>query len=144
MLQYVSEESVLHSGSRVVFHYLIRSREEALFLEIIGKVNAYFGGLFEAHLWITRQESGESQGFIPQSMSVHRQVASLPSEIGESWHWWKPFVDIALEPFNGRESKRESLVYICGPQGLTDKLVSLYAEHDMHIEDGHVQIEKWW
>jgi ferredoxin-NADP reductase len=145
MLQYISEESILVTGTRLELHYIIRNRDDALFLTTIEKLKSQLGDEFEAHLWITRlQPESDKDVPLPKYIAVHQGFASQPEEIGKSWHWWVPFTNRALERFINTQTKDEGMTYICGPQGLTDKLVSLYEEQDMHIDDGHVQIEKWW
>jgi len=144
MLQDISEESVLSPETKLVLHYLIRHREEALFLETINKLKPSFGDRFVAHLWITRTESKHGEVRFLNHVVVHQQFASSPDNVGQPWQWWSPFTSSTMEHFDTKENRAESLVYICGPRGLTDKLVLLYRENDMHIENGHVQIEKWW
>lgn len=145
MLRYIAEENALSSNTRIVFHYLIRLREEALFIDQLSKIKDQFGDFLDLHIWITRQElhTLHLPGF-PSNMNIHKRTASTPEQVGQPWAWWNPFTSQALEHFVQKDDHSESLVYICGPQGLTDKLVDLYKDKGMKTEDGHVQIEKWW
>lgn len=145
MLRYLAEESVLSPYTRIIFHHLIRLREEALFIDQFSKIKGQFGDNLDLHIWITRQESPISQLYnFPSNINIHTRIASIPEQVGQTWHWWNPFTSQALEHFIHKDNHDRSLVYICGPQGLTDKLVDLYKDNGMTTEDGHVQIEKWW
>jgi predicted ferric reductase len=143
MLQYIREERILPEHTRLVLHYLIRLRNEALFLDQIDNIMDYFGDYFDGHLWITRQEA-DSIDPLSSKLKVHRYVARSSDQIGQTWEWWNSFSDHALEHCDTKEKRDQSLVYICGPQGLTDRLLDMYREHGMDIEKGHVQVEKWW
>jgi ferredoxin-NADP reductase len=141
MLQHISEEDVISRNTKIALHYFVRSSEEVLFLEILEKVKARFGRLVDGHLWITRKQSKKIE--IPDiGVRVHHQIADNPEEQGQSWGWWDSYTNTAMNP--DRENVRATLVYICGPPGLTDRLVSMYSEQGLHTQDGHVQIEKWW
>jgi ferredoxin-NADP reductase len=146
MLQYIREEDVLPRHSKIEVHYLIRLRKEALFANVLYEIKHQLAGFFEAHIWITRQESTvvDPSPLPEDSLTVHNHVASNSDQVGESWKWWDTFSSKALEHFDTKETRTRSLVYICGPQGLTDRLVEMYKEKGMHTEDGHVQVEKWW
>jgi len=145
MVRYMAEENVLPSDARIVFHYLLRLREEALFLDQFTKIKQQFGDLFDLHIWITRQESDVAQSpEFPGHLNIHAQVASMSQQIGQPWDWWNTFTTKALEHFTHTDNHNQSLVYICGPQALTDRLVDLYKLKGLSTQDGHIQIEKWW
>lgn len=146
MLRYIAEETVLPPDTRLVFHYLIRLREEALFFDHFTKIKERFGHLLDLHIWITRQEPAAQSLVFPTGINVHAQVASSSQQIGQPWDWWDTFTNCAFEHFNHNhnDNDKSSLVYICGPQALTDRLVDLYHAKGLTIEDGHIQIEKWW
>ena len=143
MLQFVSEENVISHDTRIIFHYLVRRQEETLFLNEISKVKAHFGTEFECHLWITRQEPMNSAAE-QNVLEVHRKIASMEDQVDETWNWWDSFQKTALANIDTQEERKARLVYICGPQGLTDRLVRLYHDRGLHTEDGQVQVEKWW
>ena len=146
MLRYISEEDVLPSNARIVFHYLIRLGEEALFIDQFTKIKEQFGELLDLHIWITRRESVTAQSRLefPAHLKVRAQIASTPQEVGNPWDWWHNFTTQTMEHFDHTNNHNKSLVYICGPQALTDRLVDLYKLKGLGIEDGHIQIEKWW
>ena len=144
MLQFVSEEKILSNGTRIIVHYLVRKQDEALFMNEISAVKAQFGNLFEGHLWITRQQSAKSSVQGEDVLEIHGKIASTDSEVGQSWNWWDSFQELALAKLDTPEEKKTRLVYICGPQGLTDRLVTLYQDRGLSTEDGQVQVEKWW
>src|SRR5271170_4851157 len=138
MLQFASEENVLSKGTKVVVHYLVRKQEETLFLNEISKVKGQFGNLFEGHLWITRQETSTSSAKEEDVLEVHRKIASTDGEVGQSWNWWDSFQESALVNLDTPEQRKSRLVYVCGPQGLTDRLVTLYQDRGLSTEDGQV------
>jgi ferredoxin-NADP reductase len=145
MIQSMCEEDVVHRTAKVVFHYLVRVQEEALFLDIIANVKQQFGDRFEGHLWVTRQDNGgKSVNLEDHSLRIHRQLASTGSDEGQPWGWWDSFLKMAIARFDAEEERAWSLAYICGPQGLTDRLVDVYEKHGMSTSTGHVQVEKWW
>ena len=145
MLQYISEGPVLPLQTPIVLHYLVRLREEALFLDILQRIKENLGERFQGHLWVTRgQMDVESPARSTQPLQVHTHIVSHASEVGQSWEWWNTFSNYSLEHFDTEEKRDKSLVYICGPQGLTDRLIEMYKDMGLHTEDGHVQIEKWW
>lgn len=145
MLQFIAEESILKSGTKIVLHYLIRSHEEALFLERISQLKQQYGDTFEGHVWLTRKIStSSSPPFSDSNLIVHKETTSTSDEVGQPCQWWERFTEDALEHFGTEYSKKTSLVYICGPQGLTDKLLISYEARNKHIDNGHVQVEKWW
>ena len=146
MLQFIRQEQPLGPDARIVLHYLVRLREEALFHDAIYKIKQHFGNNFDGHIWITRQESHSptQSPFSDDGIEIHYVEASGLHQVGQSWEWWNSFSSHALDHFDSKETRERSLVYICGPQGLTDRLVEMYKEHGMHTEDGHVQVEKWW
>jgi NAD(P)H-flavin reductase len=145
MLRFISEEEPLRPRTRIVWHSLIKSRDQALFLDTLLKLKKHFGDSFDPHIWITRYESHvPSPPYFSNAFQVHRLEASSRGQFGQPWAWWSHFASSALEDLDTKEKREKSLVYICGPQGLTDKLVNLYKETGMSTEDGHVQVEKWW
>ena len=146
MLQYIQETQTLSPQTRIVLHYLIRLRQDALFIDTLSKVKHHLGSYFDGHLWITRKETATNDLSLPPEarLQIHRCTASSQTEIGRQWDWWDPFSDRVLEHFDTKEKRTKSLVYICGPQGLTDRLLDMYEEQGMNIRDGHVQVEKWW
>jgi predicted ferric reductase len=144
MLRFINEEYPLKPHSRVVLHYLVRLRAETLFVDAINQIKQNLGNLFDGHIWITRQETQFPNPSFPAGLQVHHLEASDEKLVGQSWEWWNSFSNDALEHFDTKERQMKSLVYICGPQVLTDRLVKLYEEHGMSTKDGHVQIEKWW
>jgi|SRR5277367_6020136 len=144
MLQFVSEENILSKGTKVVVHYLVRKREETLFLKEMAKVKGQFGNLFEGHLWITREETATSPAQGDDVLEIHRKIASTDGEVGQSWNWWDPFQENAFAHLDTPDMRKSRLVYICGPQGLTDRLVTLYQDRGLSTEDGQIQVEKWW
>lgn len=146
MLQYICEERILSQHTKIVLHYLVRRRDEALFIDILSKVKQHFGGYFQGHLWITRQEAAVTDPYLSpdNALQVHSHLASSGCEVSQPWEWWDSFSSSALEYFDTKEKRDKSLVYICGPQGLTDRLVEMYKERGLNTVDGHVQVEKWW
>lgn len=143
MLQFVSEENVMSPDMRIVVHYLVRRQEATLFIDEISKVKTRFENRFECHLWITRQEVGNSP-IEDDVFGIHRKIASMESQVGQTWNWWDSFQGMVLANLDTPEARKSRLVYICGPQGLTDRLVTLYHDRGMSTEDGQVQVEKWW
>lgn len=146
MLQHMQEAQILSPQTRIVLHYLIRLRQDALFIDTLSKVKHHFGSYFDGHLWITRKETATNdRSLLPEApLQIHRRFASSHAEIGQPWVWWDSFSDQVLEHFDTKEKRTKSLVYICGPQGLTDRLLDMYKEQGMDTRDGHVQVEKWW
>jgi ferredoxin-NADP reductase len=146
MLQYIREEQVLLQHSKVVLHYLVRLQDDALFIDVLSKLKNHSPIEFDSHLWITRQETAATKSSLPidGTLQVHRHIASSENETGQSWDWWNSFSNQALEHFDTKEKRGKSLTYICGPQGLTDRLVDMYNERGLSTVDGHVQVEKWW
>ena len=146
MLQYIQEEQVVSPHTRIVLHYLVKLQRDALFIDKLCKIKNHFGDLFDGHLWITRQETAISDLSLPPetTLQVHRPIVYSQSEIGKPWGWWTSFSDHVLQHFDTMGKRAKSLVYICGPQGLTDRLLEMYKEQGMDTADGHVQVEKWW
>ena len=146
MLQSIREDQILSKHTTIVLHYLIRLHEEALFIDILSKIKNHFADDFDGHLWITRQETANSDlpSSANNSLQLHRHFASSESEIGQPWNWWEPFLNQALKHFDTKENRNRSLVYICGPQGLTDRLLVMFKDKGVNTADGHVQTEKWW
>jgi ferredoxin-NADP reductase len=144
MLRFINEEHPLKPNTRVVLHYLVRMRAETLFVDAINQIKESLGDLFDGHIWITRQETQLPNPSFPAGLQVHHLEAFNENLVGQSWEWCASFSNYALEHFDIKERQEKSLVYICGPQGLTDRLVKVYEEHGMSTKDGHVQIEKWW
>jgi len=145
MLQSMCEEDHLHHAAKVVFHYLVRIQEEALFLDTIAEIKQQFGDRFEGHLWVTRQEDGQEKvNLKDHPLQIHRKLAATIPDEGKPWDWWDSFLKMAIARFGTEEERARSLAYICGPQGLTDRLVDVYEKHGMSATMGHVQIEKWW
>lgn len=146
MLQYIQQELVLPEKSQIVLHYLVRSREDILFLDELHSLKDTFGNHFDGNIWITRKQSPSLVNDLVTDtfLRFHTLAASTTSEVGESWDWWNSFSSRILEHLENRENGKKSLVYICGPQGLTDRLVDMYKERGMTTSGGHVQIEKWW
>jgi ferredoxin-NADP reductase len=146
MLQYIREEHVLSQHTKVVLHYLVRLQEDALFIDVLSKLKNQSSIDFDGHLWITRQEIAAIKSSLPidGTFQVHRHIASSEKDTGQSWDWWNSFSDQALEHFDTQEKRDTSLTYICGPQGLTDRLVDMYKARGLSSVDGHVQVEKWW
>jgi ferredoxin-NADP reductase len=147
MLRFIHEECPLKSGARIAFHYLVKAFDGALFVDDIYSIKAQFKDRFSGHIWITRQEAhvpDEPPLGTPDAIHKHRLEAADPDQVGQPWKWWDSFSHTALEHFHTPEKRQKSLIYICGPQGLTDRLVELYNERGLRTDDGHVQIEKWW
>jgi len=135
---------MLSKDTHVIVHYLVRKREDTLFLKEISKVKGQFGNLFEGHLWITREEAAKSPMQKDEALEVHRKIASTDGEVGQSWNWWDSFQENTVTHLDTPDERKSRLVYICGPQGLTDRLVELYQKRGLSTEDGQIQIEKWW
>jgi ferredoxin-NADP reductase len=146
MLQYIQQAQVRSSQTKIVLHYLIRLRRDALFMDTLSKLKHHLGSYFDGHLWITRKETAINDLSLPPGthLQIHGHTASSQSEIGQPWNWWDSFSDRVLEHFDTKEKRTKSLVYICGPQGLTDRLLDMYKEQGVNTIDGHVQVEKWW
>lgn len=143
MLRYICEEHILRPDAKIVLLYLVRQLEEALFMDILSDVKRRFGNRFDCHLWITRQSPSSITPF-SNNVTLHSRQAVSTESVGETWDWWDSFLDTALEGFDSKTRRDKSLVYICGPQGLTDRLVELYKDRGLQTDDGHVQVEKWW
>ena len=146
MLQYIHEQTILKTTAKLVFHYLIGLRRNALFVDTLFNIKRHFGDSFDAHIWITRQEpvTTDPSPFIDDLLTIHNYYTSELDQVGETWDWWDLFINHSLQHFETKNHKGSSLVYICGPQGLTDKLVDLYQEKGIYAKEGHLQIEKWW
>ena len=144
MLQSFSEESLLSESTRIVVHYLVRKQEETLFLKEMSKVKNRFGSRFKGHLWITRQTGENSFTQQEAILEIHSLVASTANRVGRPWDWWDSFREQAVAKLDTPQARKSRLVYICGPQGLTDRLVTLYENRGLSTKDGQVQIEKWW
>lgn len=146
MLQHICEGAVLVRHAKIILHYLIQRNEQALFLNKLSIAKHHLGNRFDGHLWITRQETALSdQGPLSGNiLTVHTHTASTSDQVGRPWEWWNCFSKHALDPFSTKENRDRSLVYICGPQGLTDRLWEMYKDAGMNAEAGHVQVEKWW
>jgi len=143
MLQYINEGNISPKTTKIVLHYLVRSRESALFLEMLRMIKNNFGNVFDAHIWITRKEL-EKSFMHDDRLTFHRGVTYIPDEEGQPWEWWNSFAGCAMEHFRVNENIKHSLVYICGPQGLTDRLLLMYERHGFCIDGDHLQVEKWW
>jgi NAD(P)H-flavin reductase len=113
-------------------------------MDALSEIRSHFGNVFDCHLWITRQETAASDSASHDKITIHRHQAATPEQAGNPWEWWASFSDQALEHFDTKDNRDKSLVYICGPQGLTDRLVEVYKERGLQTSDGHVQVEKWW
>jgi hypothetical protein len=113
-------------------------------MDALSEIKRHLGNLFDCHLWITRQETATSNSSSHDNITVHRHQAATLEQAGTPWEWWTLCLDQALEHFDTKDYRDKSLVYICGPQGLTDKLVEVYKERGLLTSDGHVQVEKWW
>jgi ferredoxin-NADP reductase len=144
MLRYIREERILRSDARIVLHYLVRQREETLFTDVLSEIKGHLGNRFDCHLWITRQENPSTSSLPSINFELHARQAAMTDQVGQKWEWWNSFLDDALEHFDTENNRDKSLVYICGPQGLTDRLVEIYKDRGLMTEDGHVQVEKWW
>ena len=146
MLRYIQEAQVLSPQTRIVLHYLIRQSQDVLFIDMLSKLKHHLGSYFDCNLWITRKESATNDPSLPPEarLQIHRHTASSQSEIGQPWDWWDSFSDRVLEHFDTKEKREKTLVYICGPQRLTDRLLDMYKEHGMNTRDGRIQVEKWW
>jgi len=145
MLRAICEDASVHPSTKIAFHYLVRLRNEALFLDTIAEIKQCFGDRFDGHLWITRQtDSDRDIGVEDLSVQIHKQVAPAESEVGKPWGWWDQFLQLAMEDFDTYKKRATSLAYICGPQGLTDRLLDVYEQQGMTTKSGHVQVEKWW
>jgi len=145
MLEYVSEENILHRNARIALHYIVKSSEDALFLETISRLKRRHLHAFTAHLWITRQVKAlETSSSLSDYVFAHQQEAVSEEKIGQPWSWFDSFEISATDGISTREERDVSLVYICGPQGLTDRLVDIYKDRGLDLIAGHVQIEKWW
>jgi ferredoxin-NADP reductase len=139
MLKYISEESLLQRSTEIELHYIMKSRDEALFLD---EIQALMDRRFRCHLWFTRQEVSQESS-INGGFSIHRKVASSDVDIGRRWEWWDLFLDITLQRLHSLEASDRSLIYLCGPQGLTDRLLGTY-KGEAGMREDNVQIEKWW
>jgi predicted ferric reductase len=146
MLQYICEESVLSKHTKVALHYLVRRNQQALFLNKLANVRHFLGNSFDGHLWITRQETAFPDQSVLSGgiLTIHAHIASTPDQVGQPWEWWDCFSKHALKQFKTKDNRDKGLVYICGPQGLTDRLWEMYKESGMDFKTGHIQIEKWW
>ena len=146
MLRYIWQEQLLSQRTRVVLHYLVRHQKEALFLDVLSKVKQHFGSQFDSHLWITRQGPSTNNPLLifDDVLWIHKCNASSEDDAGQSWKWWDSFSNLALDHFDTDDKRRKSLVYICGPRGLTNRLIDMYKEVGMDTINGHVQVEKWW
>jgi len=146
VLRYIREEQGVRPGTRIIIHYLVRLRGEALFADELSNLKTHFDDLFEGHIWLTRQESPAADPSLLPShgLIIHNCETSDPGKVGESWEWWNSFSELALSHFDTKEHRQSSLVYICGPQGLTDRLFETYKDHGMDGKDGQLQVEKWW
>jgi len=145
MLQAIGEDVSVHPAAKITFHYLVRQRNDALFLDTIAEIKQYFGNRFGGHLWITRQTDSNGDVSVNNfSVQIHKQIALAESEVGKPWGWWDQFLQMAAQDFDTYEKRAMSLAYICGPQGLTDRLVDAYEQLGMSTKSGQVQVEKWW
>ena len=145
MLQAIGEDVSVHPFAKITLHYLVCQRNETLFLDTIAEIKQCFGDRFGAHLWITRQTDSNGDVSIDDlSVQIHKQVALAESEVGQPWGWWDQFLPMATQDFDTYEKRATSLAYICGPQGLTDRLLDAYEQLGMSTKSGQVQVEKWW
>src|SRR5438876_5010083 len=105
MLQHIYEERIVRSHTRIVVNYLVRLREEILFLNYLSKAKHQFGRYFEGHLWLTRQETiTYDQSTLPDDIfQIHRHVAASETDEGKRWDWWDSFAKQAVEHFNTEE-----------------------------------------
>jgi NAD(P)H-flavin reductase len=112
-------------------------------MDALSEIKNHLGNLFDCHLWITRQETAASNS-ASHEITMHEHQAATTEQVGTPWEWWTSFSNHTLEHFDTKGNRDKSLVYICGPQGLTDRLVEVYKERGLLTSDGHVQVEKWW
>ena len=141
MLKCISEERLVQQATQVELHYITKSRDEALFLDKMCEVMNNLGDRFKCHLWFTRQEIF-AQNSLKENFILHRTIASSDDDVAQRWEWWNLFLEDTLRHLDNMEKRDRSLIYICGPQGLTDRLLDTYKRQGM--KDGSVQIEKWW
>jgi NAD(P)H-flavin reductase len=113
-------------------------------MDMLSDIKGHLGDRFDCHLWITRQENPSTSSLPSNNFKLHACQATITDQVGQNWEWWNTFLDNALEHFDTKINRDKSLVYICGPQGLTDRLVEMYKDRGLMTEEGHVQVEKWW